>query len=178
MPFKIAFINEDTIYAIIWDFFQDGFFICDMFIVFISAYPDPVTFQPVMDPKVIAVTYLKGWFVMDLISSFPFGAIISAIPSLNVNNNLLRINRLPRLYRLVRIARLMKILRVLKKTPFFLNLIDTFSINPGSIRMVKIVGFVIFLIHLMSCLWFLSSNMQNENSWIQANDIQDYAPEF
>jgi hypothetical protein len=159
MPFKIAFINDDTIVAIIWDYFQDAFFLCDIFIVFISSYPDPITFQPVMDQKVIAVNYLKGWFAIDLISSFPFGAIISAMPSLDINDNLLRINRLPRLYRLVRIARLMKIIRVFKKTPFFLNLIDTFSINPGSIRMVKIVGFVIFLIHLMSCLWFLSSTL-------------------
>jgi len=44
MPFKIAFVNDDTTLGDIWTNFMDVFFICDIFVVFISAYPDPVTF--------------------------------------------------------------------------------------------------------------------------------------
>lgn len=51
------------------------------------------------DRKRIAITYLKTWFIIDLISILPMNYIIET----NDYSSLARIARLPKLYRLVRI---------------------------------------------------------------------------
>ena len=49
----------------------DSMFILDIIITFNSAYIDEAD-QLVTERKKIAVKYLKSWFFVDLISSFPF----------------------------------------------------------------------------------------------------------
>jgi hypothetical protein len=53
------------------------------------------------DRKKIAMTYIKGWFAIDLFTIFPISQI------LNTTNygHLARIARLPKLYRLIKILR-------------------------------------------------------------------------
>lgn len=50
---------------------------------------------------------------------------------------------------------------------------DKINVNPGFIRLIKAVILVFFLIHLMTCLWFLSSVMQDAKCWIDINGLGD-----
>ena len=60
----------------------------------------------VFDHKRIAIRYLKGWFVIDLISCIPFDIIIEGQSSFNT---IARISRTSRLYKMIRLLRLLKI---------------------------------------------------------------------
>lgn len=49
----------------------DGLFGIDIIVNFLSSYEDPVTSLPVINLRKIAVNYLTGWFVLDLIAVLP-----------------------------------------------------------------------------------------------------------
>ena len=77
--------------------------------------------QVILDPKVVARKYLRGWFAVDFISSFPFdyftliatGGEIS--PSLLKASRALRVIRLAKLLSLVRLLRISKLLRFIQR---------------------------------------------------------------
>lgn len=68
---------------------------------------------------------------------------------------------MPRLYKLFRILRLAKVFALLKSNDVFLRVFDMLKLSTGMIRMAKILAGVIFIVHLMSCLWFLSAKFSD-----------------
>jgi len=81
---------------------------------------------------------------------------------------LLRLARLPRLYRLIRILRLFKMLRLLKYNASFKKIFEAMKMNSGIMRMLTVIISVFFLVHLMSCAWFLSAKFDdfNPDTWV------------
>jgi len=92
---------------------------------------------------------------------------------------LLRLARLPRLYRLIRILRLFKMMRVLKNNRSFKKIMDAIKMNAGVMRMISVSITVIFLVHLMACLWFLSAKFSDfePDTWVVRMDYQDSSPQ-
>jgi hypothetical protein len=75
MPFNLAFTDYDLDSA--WYYIDtviDFIFITDLFVNFFSAYYDEEG-KLVTNNKKIATKYLKGWFIIDLIASFPFNMV-------------------------------------------------------------------------------------------------------
>ena len=70
-------------------------------------------------------------------------------------NKLAQLARLPRLYKLVRIFRLVKMVRLLKYNSNMKNLFEKLKMNPGYIRMGTLTMTVCFLVHLVSCGYFM-----------------------
>ena len=54
----------------------DVFFLCDFCLNFFTAYKNPETGVLVVDPKLVAKSYLKSWACFDFMSSFPFDLCI------------------------------------------------------------------------------------------------------
>ena len=78
-----------------------------MVLRFFTAYVDDDDLE-LKDSKIdIAKDYLKGWFIIDLISVIPFDLIFS---SSNVN----RVTRISRIGRISKIVRMIKMVRLLK----------------------------------------------------------------
>ena len=66
----------------------------------------------------MAATYLRGWFIIDLLSVFPFEKIIESVSegdSSGSYNKLIRVARIGKLYRLVRLTKLLRVLKLFKK---------------------------------------------------------------
>lgn len=82
-------------------------------------------------------------------------------------------SRMPRLYRLFRILRLAKVIAVLKSNDMLLKIFDSLKMSTGMVRMVKIIAGVLFIVHLMSCLWFLSAKMGDlePDCWVVVRGI-------
>lgn len=94
----------------------DACFFSDIALNFITAIMDPnsdnlTSMQLVSDWKVIAVNYLKGWFALDIIGSFPVQVIETAMTTSGDGCSLTALKAL-RLNRLGRLARLLKLLRL------------------------------------------------------------------
>jgi len=126
----------------------------DVFLTFFTAIQTRQTL--ITDKATIAKHYFKGWFWIDFITSIPF-QLVEKMESSNVddlsNSKLLRLSRLPRLYRLLRILRLAKLLKVLK----FGKILAHYGINKvnsGVKEMLIILVAILFISHLMGCIWF------------------------
>ena len=89
---------------------------------------------------------------------------------------LARLARLPRLYRLIRILRMLKMLRVFKKSTYFKEQLDSLNISVGMIRMIKVLIMMAFLVHLMSCFWFMAATFEDNlyDTWVGGRGIVDY----
>lgn len=73
IPFRVAFEDETPIPWLISDFVLDIFFFLDILLNFVTGYWDRTDGPTlVMNCRKIALNYLKSWFVLDFISTFPF----------------------------------------------------------------------------------------------------------
>ena len=88
------------------DLVFDALFIADLCISFNTGYL--IDGYLVTDHRLIAIHYIRGFFLLDLISSFPLGLVLGS-----GGGSAARLNRL------LRLIRLMKLLRLFKFMSFF-----------------------------------------------------------
>ena len=157
----------------------DILFGIDIIVNFVSAYEDPKDGLPIISFKKISVNYLTGWFFLDLIAVFPvqvfegmFSGESSGEGAVGNKIKMVRLARLPRLYRLVRVLRMIKMLRVFRRNSAFKEWLDNLNVSVGIIRMVKVLVLMGFLVHLMSCFWFLAATLEESlfDTWVGNRD--------
>lgn len=158
MPYIMVFVEDGT-----FDAFENIvriYFILDIFINFFTAYYDSEGIL-ITSCKKIILHYLKGWFFIDFISSFPgnffFGNAGSA-------NKLLRIFKLPRLFKIAGIGKIMRVKSLLKGTWISLFM----KLNGGLTQTASIFAATFLLMHLVTCLFCGLPSMEEDprNSWI------------
>lgn len=71
VPYKIAFILEDSQATIVIDAIVDILFGIDIIVSFLSAVEDKDG-KLITSHKGIAKIYIKGWFWLDFLACFPF----------------------------------------------------------------------------------------------------------
>lgn len=78
LPVQIAFepatlngLSNDVI-----NYFADIVYIIDLFLNFRTTFRNVLTGDEITDPKVLAWSYLRGRFVLDLIASIPFDMML------------------------------------------------------------------------------------------------------
>ena len=158
------------------DMAVDILFAIDIFINFLSSYEDPATNLPVINLRRIAGNYITGWFVLDLLAVMPVQLIEKMFETGDAQNlKLARLARLPRLYRLIRILRMIKMLRIFSKSGQFKEWMNTLNFSVGIIRMLNVLGFMFFLVHLMSCFWFMAASLEDNmyDTWVGGRGVVD-----
>lgn len=115
VPYRVSFIDGDSSLAFqIFENTIDVLFFFDIIVNFLSAI-EKKDGSYECSFKVIAKTYIKSWFFLDLVATIPTKAFeVNTDSSTSNVNKLLRLARLPRLYRLLRIIRLIKIFKILQ----------------------------------------------------------------
>lgn len=123
--------------------------------------------------KKIARNYITGWFFIDLVALIPIQMFESMFGSKELK--LARLARIPRLYRLVRILRMLKMLRIFKRSSEINEWMNSLDIYIGLIRMLKVLSLSLFLIHLMSCFWYMGATLQEDiwGTWVGKAGIVD-----
>ena len=102
IPFKIAFSDEvNSSFDFGFEIFVVFFFCVDIILTFNTAVFNELTGLLITDRRKIAWRYLKFWFWIDILSSFPFDLIASA-----VDGNGTDISYFP-LFRLLRYAKVL-----------------------------------------------------------------------
>ena len=76
LPFKLAFFNEEGLFLIILDFIVNALFFVDILVTCFTVYNQ--NGEIIDDLLTIILNYLKSWFVIDLISIFPFDYVIES----------------------------------------------------------------------------------------------------
>ena len=99
----------DTIDTIV-----DILFITDLFVNFVSAYEKRDGSYETR-PKMIALKYLKSWFIVDFIACIPVDVFeplfLNSDDSTVDVKSISRLSKLPRLYRLIRLIRLFRLFK-------------------------------------------------------------------
>jgi hypothetical protein len=121
LPFSLAFLDENNpndsrILAITEyiDYASTFLFGTDILVMFLSAIPVENN-PPETRLDKIAVEYVKSYFFVDVLSTFPFDMVIEYNGGRSLKENkLLRLARIPRIYRIMKLFKLVKMIKLLK----------------------------------------------------------------
>lgn len=153
IPYRIGFSHdtEPGDFGFILDVFIDMFFIVDIYLNFRTAVWNQhgtLTYEP----KGIAMHYLKGWFIVDVLGCLPINYVLLVIDphaasdsSAGRGNKVFRVLRLFKLLKLLRLARLQRIVKRYQEQ--FYTLASGFALA----KILLVVGTIG---HWLACLWF------------------------
>ena len=133
-------------YLTIIELAVDSFFICDCVLNFFTTYADSKTGVEVKNHNQIIVNYLTGWFVLDILSSFPFDRVICAVDSGNEDQDRIR---LLKILRLIKAARFLRMLRIASRLEEELG-----HLLHNGVRFIKFLCLMMLFIHMCACIWF------------------------
>ncbi|CAH0600507.1 unnamed protein product [Chrysodeixis includens] len=150
--------GEDPIVVI--DMIVDVTFIIDILINFRTTYVN-VADEVESDPAKIAMHYLRGWFLIDLVAAIPFDLLLFGTDTDDTTT----------LIGLLKTARLLRLVRVARK-------IDRYSEYGTAVLLLLMATFVL-IAHWLACLWYAIGNWERPKlhapiGWLDAlaNDVQ------
>jgi len=165
-PYNLAFSDSYT--ESVFDIIIDILFGVDLVLNFFCAYYDSEE-NLVKSRRKIVTTYLKGWFIIDFISIFPFYLFINS-SSANITK-LTRLSKLPKLYKLVKLTKLLRITKMSKKgsvSSLAKIFLEKFKINANVEKLIFFLMAFILLSHLSTCIWYFVAKIENlsPDSWV------------
>jgi hypothetical protein len=102
----------------------------------------------VSDRKGIAKLYLKSWFFIDVVASFPF-AWFFAIAAPDAMNSVGAILDIFMLTKVLKMAKISKVSAVFK------DINQSLSVNPSLMRLITFGFWFVTFVHLIACGWIL-----------------------
>ena len=150
VPLRICYEIEPEPWGV-WDIFNllvDIFFLCDVALNFRTGFYEQGIY--ISDPKTIAKRYLRGWFILDFLSSIPLSHVMRLFSS---SNNASASSRLPRLIRFARYSKVFRIVRVYKLGQMLGRWDDESGTAAFLFRAFKFTVVVYLISHLSACIW-------------------------
>ena len=114
LPVSISFLSDDlSLHWLVLNGISDTIFIIDICLNFKTGIVDPNNQDEViLDKKIITRKYLRGWFVIDLLSSLPFDYAYFIASSSSAQQTLIKASRALRILKLAKLLSLLRLLRV------------------------------------------------------------------
>ena len=167
VPYRLAFYPESDTFWNVTYISMDFMFLIDIIVTFFTSVSDDITCTEIVDRKIIASLYLKGWFAIDAISIFPFDLLATASQGGEVSS-LVRFSKIGKLYKLIRMTRLVKVAKVLKsRNSIMSQFTGTLKISSGVERMMFFGVVLIFFFHISACMFIVVGQFDSDrNSWL------------
>lgn len=190
VPYRTAFIereDETNNFLPMFDIFVDFMYTVDLVLNFFMAFEDKDK-KLETRMKMIAVNYFQTWFPLDFLACIPFqylepgslntGNSEQAASSRDESGNLARLAKLPRMYKLLKIVRLFKLVRLMKYNRSINRILNLYNMNEGIKRLIQVLFWMLFLVHLMGCLFFLVAKFDEFRpaTWVSQNGLIDTEP--
>lgn len=183
IPFNLCF-NQDLANPsdgiTIFDYFQDICFGIDIILNFNTGfYKNGVL---ILNRKLIVISYLKSWFILDLLSTVPYSDIVQyAMNSSQIDDYDYKHSKTPqllRLFRILRFLRFLKLLRVLKLSSLKQKYEDLiYNDNVGVLSgIIRILILILFTTHTFACIFWLigyNTSSTNPSSWVIVKGLLD-----
>lgn len=177
-PYEVAFVSEpvssvdvSTGDLILWwvNLVLDLCFMVDVLLNFCTAYYDSASDTWVALWSPVIMHYVRGWFVVDIVSGLPIG-LIKGPPGSKVPPAIAQLG----IVKLVKLLRLAKLLRMLRAGRNLQKLESVFDVNYDMLRLTKFGLGILVYVHWEACLWrfVAGDSWQDETNWIseiQAN---------
>lgn len=179
LPYQIGFVETPGLVWTILNYIVDITFAIDMLLTFFTSIFDGEG-NLVVDKKKIAKNYLTGWFWIDLISILPIDKMINVDTTKNAQTlqmaKMSRLSRISKFIRLVRIIRMMKMLRLCKDRDRIASRTeDAVKLDENVKRMLTFLVVILFVNHILACLWVFASKFDPEANWVRDKVGNDFA---
>ncbi|KAL7685036.1 putative potassium channel, voltage-dependent, EAG/ELK/ERG, rmlC-like jelly roll [Plasmopara halstedii] len=172
VPYRVCFQVEAGGFFAQLETAMDVAFFVDIALNFITGLQLP-SGEITYTLRVIVKSYLRGWFIVDFVSTLPFESLAKLFGVSNsthaalLSTKLLRGLKVLRLFKLARIRRLRKV---------FANLEDAVYTNQSLISLVKLALTMLFIAHLVACLWYAVGRTDSEKSWLISISLDPAGP--
>ena len=170
-PYEVAFLDMSVVNALWYiNWVVNVLFFIDMIINFFLAYFDDEELTWIVSKRKIAVRYLSGWFIIDIVSIFPFDMVFTGGTNL-------------RALRIVRLLRLAKLLRVFRASRLIDRWQSRLSLGYGHMTMIKFGVFLIVVCHWLACFWRMVPDLEIKEelgqpvNWMVGYGCDGFAPE-
>ena len=121
--------------------------------------------QIVRDDWQSLLYYLRGWFVPDLIGSFPVTLILHFVDDCTAADGTTgaaacNLVRGPRMLKMLRMFKLTKLTRFFKLSAYLTYIEMLIKFNPGLLRVFKLAIIAVFSCHFFGCVWWFVSDIE------------------
>ena len=138
---------------IVISYFTDVLYLLDVLFNFFMVDFDEHD-EMIIDQKVIARNYLRGWFVPDLLTCLPFELFL---PNNKKNDlpKLLRVLKLTKIRKFVKMFRIVRVSKILREYKKMESHVEQESIltKEGERLIITVFGILVFC-HFNACLWY------------------------
>uniref|UniRef100_A0A5K4FC87 Potassium voltage-gated channel protein eag n=1 Tax=Schistosoma mansoni TaxID=6183 RepID=A0A5K4FC87_SCHMA len=163
VPFNAAFKSKtmDDVSFLVVDSIVDVIFFIDIVLNFHTTFVGP-NGEVISDATIIRINYLKGWFIVDVLSCLPYDVFNAFQPEATQST-------ISSLFGALKVVRLLRIGRVTRK-------LDQYLEYMAASLLLMISGFVL-LAHWLACIWYSVGQTDLKNGiyygWIPRllNDI-------
>jgi CRP-like cAMP-binding protein len=181
VPYRVCFKRDATGGFATFESVLDLFFGGDIVLNFLTGVQLP-SGEVTYDTATVARTYLRGWFLVDFFSTIPFDDLSDWFGT-TTDPRASKALSSAKLLRSLKVLRLFKLARIRKLTKLFLNLEDAVFTNQSLLSLTKLALTMLFLSHLVACLWFAIGNQAPSSgdshasmSWVYEYEFQDREP--
>mmetsp|Transcript_25837 Transcript_25837/g.45637 ORF Transcript_25837/g.45637 Transcript_25837/m.45637 type:complete len:677 (-) Transcript_25837:47-2077(-) len=146
-----------------------AFFTLDILISFNLAYYELGAL--VTDRRRIAINYLSGWCLFDVMATFPFDLLLCSGLSCAKESSVLVSLKLFRFTKVLRLMRLAKLNRII----FMLEDISSSQLIASSFLFLRLVFILIIMAHWLACAWVFVGyiNELSANNWLKNSSLED-----
>ena len=131
--------------------------------------------QIIIDAREIRRRYLRGWFALDLISTFPFDIAVSFFSHFGTQDydNLTNSTRFFRYFRLTKLFQLLRLLRVSRIWRYMHQWDEMFNLSYESgLLYLRTIGALVCLLlfaHVSACIQFMVPMIMNypQDTWVR-----------
>lgn len=175
-PYETAYLHPKLDVLFLFNRFVDIMFIIDMMLQFVTAAPDPnKQGHQLKSFGDIASAYIKGWFVVDILSIAPVDIILVSTgdnESTGLQSELTNLKAI-RLLRLLRLCRLARLQRIMERWQ------TKIGMNYSIIALVQFLAMIAVASHWMACLWGgLALQREGNHNWLTALKAGKGGPEY
>ncbi|KAE9052157.1 hypothetical protein PR001_g784 [Phytophthora rubi] len=164
VPYRVCFQVEAAGGFSILENGMDVAFFIDIILNFITGLPLP-SGEVSYNLRVIVKAYMRGWFAIDFCSTLPFETIAKLF---RVGDNAHAALLSAKLLRGLKILRLFKLARIRRLGKVFANLEDAVYTNQSLVSLAKLAMTMLFIAHLVACLWYAVGRVDPTESWLTA----------
>ena len=161
VPFRIGFHVEATPseWAFWWEVVVDLYFWVDIILNFRTGYFD-VNNDLVIEQKLLCKNYLRGWFLLDLVSCTPvtyIGLIVNGGTRAEAEAVAASDLKMLKVFRLLRLAKLLRLARIKR---LFARLEEQYRLLAKGSRITKIMFIILLSAHFVACAWHYVGSME------------------
>ena len=160
VSYQLAFVHHVTFFGSVIVYAIDLFFLIDILLNFRTSYRRGG--EDISDRPRIARRYLRSLFVVDLLATVPFDALLLGWRDVSLYG--ISVVLLLRSLRLLRVSRLFAIFGRWERLSWT---------NSGSLRIVKFLLVIVLVLHCIACAWFLVPYLDGfpTDSWVSLEEL-------